>query len=193
MKLYPRKLNSILIFVPAISILILTGCSASRRSRTIEPPKSGEIKSTVKIKNKVAPRIINTKNVSREELVDFAETLIGVKYRYGSMVKENGFDCSGFINYVFNHFKISVPRTTVEFTNAGSEIPIKNCKPGDLILFTGSDPQSGVVGHMGIVIENKNGNLEFIHASTSRGVMVSGMNSYFLPRFVKVNRVFPGS
>ncbi len=75
MKLYPCKLNVILFFVPAIFILILTGCSATRRSSTTEPPKSGEIKSTVKIKNKIAPRFINTKNVSRVELVDFAETL----------------------------------------------------------------------------------------------------------------------
>jgi hypothetical protein len=43
---------------------------------------------------------------------------------------------------------------------------------------------------MGIVTSNKNGDVEFIHASSSRGVMISGMNSYFVPRFVKVNRIF---
>lgn len=191
MNLFPAKMKSILFFAPVISIIILTGCSSSRRAGTTGTVKSGEIKSTVKIKNKVPSRSINTKNVSPAELVDFSETLIGIKYKYGSMVKENGFDCSGFINYVFHHFNISVPRTTVEFTNAGNEIPIKNSRPGDLVLFTGSDPKSGVVGHMGIIVDNKNGELKFIHASTSRGVMISGMNSYFLPRFVKVNRVFP--
>ena len=139
----------------------------------------------------MTPRVVNTKNVAPAELVEFAETLIGVKYKYGSMIKENGFDCSGFINYVFNHFKIYVPRTTVDFTNAGKEIPIEKSKPGDLILFTGSDAGSGIVGHMGIIVDNKNGDLKFIHASSSRGVMISGMNSYFVPRFVKVNRVFP--
>jgi cell wall-associated NlpC family hydrolase len=185
------NLPSILFLAPVILLIILTGCSASRRSTSVETVKSGEIKSTVAIKNKVAPRTINTKNVSPDDLVKFAEKLIGVKYRYGSMIKEKGFDCSGFINYVFNHFNISVLRTTVEFTNAGKEIPVKYSKPGDLILFTGSDANSGVVGHMGIVTENKNGELKFIHASSSRGVMISGMNSYFLPRFVKVNRVFP--
>jgi cell wall-associated NlpC family hydrolase len=185
------NLPSILFLAPVILLIILTGCCASRRSTSVETVKSGEIKSTVAIKNKVAPRTINTKNVSPDDLVKFAEKLIGVKYRYGSMIKEKGFDCSGFINYVFNHFNISVPRTTVEFTNAGKEIPVKYSKPGDLILFTGSDANSGVVGHMGIVTENKNGELKFIHASSSRGVMISGMNSYFLPRFVKVNRVFP--
>jgi cell wall-associated NlpC family hydrolase len=80
---------------------------------------------------------------------------------------------------------------TVDFTNAGKEVPVKNSMPGDLILFTGSDAKSGIVGHMGIIVSNKNGVLKFIHASSSRGVMISGMDSYFLPRFVKVNRVFP--
>lgn len=193
---YKLKVRLIPFCTIIISLVILTGCSATRRSRTIATTNnstinSADIESKVVIKNKVAPRIINTKNVSREDLVNFAESLIGVKYKYGSMTKENGFDCSGFINYVFNHFKISVPRITVDFTNAGKEIPAKYSKPGDLILFTGSDAQSGIVGHMGIITENNNGDLKFIHASTSRGVMISGMNSYFLPRFVKVNRVFP--
>lgn len=190
------KVRPIAFCIIIICVVILTGCSATRRSRTPTTTNnttinSADIESKVVIKNKVAPRIINTKNVSRQDLVNFAESLIGVKYKYGSMIKENGFDCSGFINYVFNHFNISVPRMTVDFTNAGKEIPAKYGKPGDLILFTGSDPQSGIVGHMGIIIENSNGDLKFIHASTSRGVMISGMNSYFLPRFVKVNRVFP--
>ena len=194
---YKYKVKPIPILIIIISLVILNGCSATRRSRTTSTTNiatttnAADIKTKVVIKNNVAPRIINTKNVSRDELVDFAESLIGVKYKYGSMIKENGFDCSGFINYVFNHFKISVPRITVDFTNAGKEIPVKFSKPGDLILFTGSDPQSGIVGHMGIITENNNGDLKFIHASTSRGVMVSGINSYFLPRFVKVNRVFP--
>lgn len=191
---FKNKLKSLSFFAAIICIIILTGCGASRKTGTsVSTNKSTDIESKVVIKNKVAPRVINTKNVKPEEVVQFAETLIGVKYKYGSMSREKGFDCSGFINYVFNHFKISVPRITVDFTNAGTEIPAKLSRPGDLILFTGSDAQSGVVGHMGLITENKNGELKFIHASTSSGVMISGMNSYFLPRFVKVNRIFPFS
>lgn len=178
------------LFVPVIVIIFVTGCSASRRSTRPEAPTTTQIESNVVIKKKVAERTIDTKNVSPNDIVDFAETLIGVKYKYGSMDKQKGFDCSGFINYVFNHFNISVPRVSVDFTNAGINIPIEFSKPGDIILFTGSDAKSAVVGHMGIITENNNGNVKFIHASESRGVMISGMNAYFLPRFVKVNRLF---
>lgn len=173
-----------------ISIFILAGCSSTRKTSKPEVTGSGDIKSTIVIKKNVPAREINTRNVSATDVVAFAQTLIGIKYTYGSAIKEKGFDCSGFINYVFNHFNISVPRVSVDFTNAGTEVPVKDSKPGDLILFTGSNANSRMVGHMGIITENKNGDLKFIHASESRGVMISGMNSYFLPRFVKVNRVF---
>jgi cell wall-associated NlpC family hydrolase len=183
-------MKPLLLFSIAGVILLLSSCSSSRKITHVEEANAANIHSTVRIKKNVPAYTIKTKNVSADELVDFAETLIGVKYKYGSSKKETGFDCSGFINYVFNHFKINVPRISYDFTNAGKEVPIKNSKRGDLILFTGSDPKSGVVGHMGIVTENKKGILKFIHASTSNGVMISGMNSYFVPRFVKVNRVF---
>ena len=180
-----------LLLLGNIIILILTGCSSSRKTATVAPvTNAGDIKSKVVIKKKVPVKVINTRNVKADELVNFAEKLVGIRYTYGSAIKEKGFDCSGFITYVFSHFNIPVPRISSDFTNAGKEVPIKDSRRGDLILFTGSDANSGVVGHMGIVTQNKNGILEFIHASSSRGVMISGMNSYFVPRFVKVNRVF---
>ncbi|MEO6904767.1 MAG: NlpC/P60 family protein [Ginsengibacter sp.] len=183
-------MKTILFFCAVITILILTGCSASRRTSEPETTANTNIHSSVIIKKKVPERKIDTKSIAANDVVGFAETLIGVKYKYGSMDKEKGFDCSGFINYVFNHFHIYVPRTSADFTNAGINIPIEYSKAGDIILFTGSDAGSGVVGHMGIITENNKGDVKFIHASVSRGVMISGMNSYFVPRFVKVNRIF---
>lgn len=183
-------MKTFLFFCAFILIFILTGCSVTQKANKPEMTAGSDIHSSVVIKKKVPERNINTQNVSANDVIDFAKTLIGVKYKYGSMDKEKGFDCSGFINYVFNHFHISVPRVSADFTNAGINIPIEYSKAGDIILFTGSDAKSGVVGHMGIITENNNGNVKFIHASESRGVMISGMNSYFIPRFVKVNRIF---
>ena len=179
------------VFILFSIIVIATGCSSSRKSTTTPvASNAADIRSTVVIKKKVAPVTVQTKNTSATELVKFAQTLIGVKYKYGSSDKKNGFDCSGFISYVFNHYNIKVPRISSDFTNAGKEVLLRDSRPGDLILFTGSDAKSGVVGHMGIVTENKNGWISFIHASTSSGVMISGMNSYFVPRYVKTNRIF---
>ncbi len=185
-------MKNFLLFIIGVSVFILAGCSASRKIKKTSDEANDGVHSVV-VKNKVPERTVNTKNVSANDVVSFAETLIGIKYKYGAESIDDGFDCSGFVNYVFNHFNISVPRVTVDFTNAGEDVPFKDSKPGDIILFTGSNVKSGVVGHVGIVTENNNGDIKFIHASTSRGVMISGMNSYFLPRFIKVNRVFPES
>ena len=173
-------------------VAFATGCSSSRKSSSAPAPTANakDIRSSVVIKKKVPAVNIQTKNISANELVKFSETLLGVKYKYGSSDKKYGFDCSGFITYVFKGFDIKVPRISADFTNAGQEVLLKDSKRGDLILFTGTDEKSGVVGHMGIITENKNGWVEFIHASTSRGVMLSGMNSYFIPRYVKTNRIF---
>ncbi len=185
------KIFRILFFIGFVAML--QSCSSSRKtSNSNRSNDINDIKSTVVIKNNPARRNIDVKNVQADELVDFAKTLVGVPYKYGSLKKENGFDCSGFVNYVFNHFKISVPRTTVDFTNAGKEIPFKESRPGDIILFTGSNASSGVVGHMGIITIHDKKNFRFIHAASGNGVgvIISEMNSYFIPRFVKVIRVF---
>lgn len=152
-----------------------------------------EIKSTVVLKKKVAPVKIDVKQTDPNSLVEFAKTLVGIPYKYGSINKAEGFDCSGFVYYVFDHFKIRVPRTSSGFTNAGKEVTVGESRPGDLILFTGTDVKSGVVGHMGIITKNEKKDFRFIHAASGKngGVMVSGLNSYFIPRFIKVVRVFP--
>ena len=135
---------------------------------------------------------IDTRDVDPDELIDFAKTLIGTTYKYGSIDPQQGFDCSGFITYVFNHFQIAVPRSSVDFTQVGSEIPVRDAKPGDLILFTGTDSTKRVVGHMGIIIDNSD-STRFIHSTSGKafGVTVTPLNGYYQGRFVKTIRIFP--
>jgi cell wall-associated NlpC family hydrolase len=135
---------------------------------------------------------INTGNTKPEQLLAFAKSLIGVKYRYGSSNPVDGFDCSGFITYVFNHFSIEVPRSSIGFTNYNYQIDVKQAKPGDLILFTGTDSTVREVGHMGIISSVRNDQIEFIHSSSGKanGVTVTPLNVYYRGRFVKVIRVF---
>lgn len=181
------RFSRIIIIITAI--LLLHSCSSSRKTVSND---SNTVPAAHKSKNNVPPVKIDTKDVPAAEVVEFAQTLIGIKYKYGSASKEQGFDCSGFISYVFNHFNIQVPRTSVSFTNAGREINITECLPGDLILFTGSDPTGWIVGHMGIITHNNKGKVKFIHSASgnNKGVMISDMNPYFSARFVKVIRIF---
>ncbi len=128
-----------------------------------------------------------------DDFLSFAKSLTGTPYLYGSTDPARGFDCSGFISYVFNHFKYTVPRSSVDFTHFGREVPEAEVKPGDLILFTGTDSTIRVVGHMGIVAENDGkGKLSFIHSTSGKayGVTTTTLNNYYRGRFVKFIRVF---
>ena len=139
-----------------------------------------------------ASQTIDAKNVHPSDVVAFAKTLIGTPYVYASTNPQMGFDCSGFITYVFNHFGISVPRSSVDFTDVGKTVPVEKAKPGDLILFTGTNPMERQVGHMGIVTENTD-SLRFIHSSSGKamGVTITPLNEYYKSRFVRVTRIFP--
>ncbi len=172
-----------------ICSLLLISCSTSRKStastnenvRTTTPPKnSGTKKKTFD----------QPLDIDRNEFVDFAKTLLGTPYKYASAVPSKGLDCSGFIYYVFNHFNIRAPRSSVDFTNEGEEIDAKKAKPGDIILFTGSDNSSGIVGHMGIIVENGK-EMKFIHSASGRsvGVIISAWAGYYKTHFVKVIRI----
>ena len=139
-----------------------------------------------------SPRHINTGSTTPGELLAYANTLIGIPYKYASINPAIGFDCSGFITYVFNHFNIAVPRSSVDFTNIEKEISLADSKPGDIVLFTGTDSTSGEVGHMGILTSNVNGEYYFIHSTSgkAKGVTITLLNNYYSFRFVKVIRIF---
>ncbi|MEO7393797.1 MAG: C40 family peptidase [Chitinophagaceae bacterium] len=136
---------------------------------------------------------IETGLTTPSELLDFAKSLIGVPYLYASTDPAKGFDCSGFVTYLFNHFNIAVPRSSVDFTNVGKEVIVENAQPGDLILFTGTDSTIRRVGHMGIIESNENGKIQFIHSTSGKlkGVVITPFERYYRSRFVKVIRVFP--
>jgi cell wall-associated NlpC family hydrolase len=130
-------------------------------------------------------------NINVDSLINFAKSLLGTAYVYASSDPSVGFDCSGFITYVFNHFNASVPRSSIDFTDEGITIPLQKSKRGDLILFTGTDSTERFVGHMGIVVENKKGVISFIHSTSGKahGVTITQLNDYYMGRFVKVVRI----
>lgn len=140
----------------------------------------------------ISPITISTGSVQPQHLIAFAKTLIGVKYKYGSTDPQQGFDCSGFITYVFNHFNIAVPRSSIDFTNVGRTVPHDSAKPGDLILFTGTDSTERHIGHMGIITANDNGIVQFIHSTSGKqyGVTITPLNNYYIGRYMRTARVF---
>lgn len=179
--------------------VISLACRGAADSNTIDKPTtfSDNTNTVPQTISDSSVKTVTKSNIPQElaevtgrQLVDFAQTLLGVPYRYASSNPLAGFDCSGFITYVFNHFHIAVPRSSVDFTNTGKEVTIQNAQTGDLILFTGTVDSIRTVGHMGIITENRD-TLKFIHSTSGRayGVTVSVLNKAYSRRFVKVIRV----
>lgn len=169
--------------------------STTRDSSVVQPVSEKETPVVVPPWNyadSLDVQFINPGRTKADELVSFAETLIGIPYLYGSVDPGKGFDCSGFITHVFNHFSIAVPRSSVGFTSVEREVPLNQAKRGDIILFTGTDSTIRVVGHMGIIISVGAKEPEFIHSTSGKayGVTVTPLNKYYQGRFVKVIRIF---
>lgn len=195
LKCYERGLFVLIILLTTLSGSI--GCSNNNKTSNITDTIPIMLDSS---KAKTPPpslpsgeKYINTGTTSPDEVIAYAKTLIGTPYKYGSIDPDVGFDCSGFITHVFNHFDISVPRSSIDFTNVDRTVNISDAKSGDLILFTGTDSLERDVGHMGLVVTGSDQGLSFIHSTSGKayGVTITPLNEYYQGRFVKVVRIFP--
>ncbi len=109
-----------------------------------------------------------TVSKNRNDLIDFAKTQLGIPYLSGG-IDSKGFDCSGFTTFVFNHSNVKLARRALDQENNSTKINQKNAKRGDLVFF---DNGSGV-SHVGIIILNDGVKLEMIHASSSKGIIIT--------------------
>lgn len=128
------------------------------------------------ISNRSTFNALGVYNIDNDKLIEKAKKYMGVPYRWGG-TSPKGFDCSGFIYYVFEKSQdVVLPRTAADLY---SKVGLKTSEPepGDLVFFKNGKR----VSHVGIYI----GDNQFIHSATSRGVSISSMdNSYWKPKYI---------
>lgn len=131
-----------------------------------------------------------TDSVTADTLLNFAQSLIGTRYRSATSDPLRGFDCSGFVNYVFKNFNFNVPRSSPEFINVGEKVSFEDARPGDIIIFT-SPTNRHRIGHVGIVLSNAGDEFKFIHSTSGKehGVTITTMDDTYKRRFVQVVRL----
>jgi len=120
-------------------------------------------------------------------IIALAKSLLGTPYHWGG-ITPTGFDCSGFINYIFNSFGFTLVRTSYNLAELGETVALADAQPGDLIFFRASGTG---VGHVGMIIEVKPGAINFIHSSTNKGVTISNFKTskYYISHYVKTKRL----
>jgi len=161
----------------------LIGCAASQEKASHLPP---DYASTLLNKLKNGSRGANSRtgdnrssyqSTTKQKLMSQYYEWKGTPYKLGGLSKR-GVDCSGFVQITFkNQFSKILPRTTQLQAGVGTKISKSQLRPGDLVFFQ----TSYNVRHVGIAL----GNSEFLHASTSKGVMISNLSN---PYWRKVYR-----
>ncbi|NTV89176.1 MAG: SH3 domain-containing protein [Clostridiales bacterium] len=138
------------------------------RSATASRSADSEIRTPVAAETVEKTDAVETEGATlREKIVAYAKTLKGIKYRYGGTTTK-GFDCSGFVQYVFKKNGITLERTSSDQGSNGTKIKKSELLPGDLVFF---DTNGGhnAIEHVGIYIGDGN----FIHASSGNSMKVT--------------------
>lgn len=126
---------------------------------------------------------MNAQAATNEQLVKKAKEYVGVPYLYGGN-SPSGFDCSGFLVYVFDQLGMDLPRTSADQYQQGTSVSKSNLQPGDLVFFKNTYKPG--ISHAGIYV----GDNKFISSTSSSGVqIVSLSNTYWGPRYAGAKRL----
>jgi hypothetical protein len=132
----------------------------------------------------ISPELL-TPSPLMQSLLSTAIHFVGTPYRFGGAEPSRGFDCSGFVYYVFAQQGVWVPRTVADQADAGTKVRHTDLRPGDLLFFrtSGRGPT-----HVGIAL----GPDRFVHAPNSRGeVRIEPLaRRYWSERFLEARRMF---
>jgi len=139
--------------------------------------------------------LIKTDAIDRTEVIEFAKSYLGTTYRYAGFDPARGFDCSGFVYFVFKNYNIDLPRGSGEYKLLGTALKPEEFKAGDVLVFYGYK-DSSQIGHVGIICEANGMKSKFIHASSGKayGVTISDLDSeHYNHRFYKCIDVIQGN
>lgn len=165
-------MKKIILLIPILITFFISGCSLTNTS--LSTPK----KNISSYKNSKTYQNINIS----QALLNHYKEWEGVQYKYGGNTK-NGIDCSFFVKDSFNTLNKRLPRTTKYQVKSGIPIKKSDLQMGDLVFFITSKKGTR---HVGVYLEDG----DFMHVSTSRGVMISNLdNPYWRKHYWKSRRV----
>lgn len=158
---------------------LLVSCKSHRNSISkVRNSRQEKASSISQIQQKYAEILgVSPNQVSNEPLYQFIDHWYGTPYKYGGQ-STSGVDCSGFVNSLYNQvYQKTIPRTTQEISNQSKSISKNALSEGDIVIF---DIEGKKHSHVGVYLQNGH----FVHASSSKGVIISNLNSkYYMESF----------
>lgn len=178
-----RRLPRIMTIIAlTLFVMALPSCRSSKKSKSEFYESQLQTLKKDNSANNGGRRVSNT----QRQIIDEAMGWLGTPYAYGRSEKGIACDCSGMVMSVYETVKgVKLPRNSAKQLDFCTCIKDKEVKVGDLCFFaTGKDPDK--VSHVGIMIDDRN----FIHASSSKGVVVSDITQpYYVRTFIAFGRV----
>ncbi|AZJ32510.1 Cell wall-associated hydrolase, NlpC family [Tenacibaculum mesophilum] len=175
-----------ILFICIVSFLMIS-CGSSKNVSTTYQTRTKKV-AKVKKNTQLATTKSSSKITVADKIVWTAVTYKGVPYRFGGMTKR-GMDCSGLIFTSFKQRNMPIARTSHQMYLQGENISLREVQRGDLLFFKTSRKR-GKVNHVGLVTSVDNGDIRFIHSTTSRGVIVTSLHeNYWKRAFIKAKRV----
>lgn len=129
----------------------------------------------------------NHTQIDRDLIIAYAKQFLGTPYVYAGNDPKKGFDCSGFVSYVFKNFDVTLPRSSSGYKNLGTALSPEDFKVGDILVFYGYKDRT-IVGHLGIICEANGMHSKFIHASSGKvnSVTITDLDTeHYTNRFYK--------
>lgn len=166
-------------------LMLLASCKHNEKdgSKLVKHKQIHEKKNTKKTEDLSSVLGISAKEIKSNRLFAFVDDWYGVPYKYGGC-KKTGVDCSCFTNILYEQvYKLNIEHTAADIYKTCDKITRENAREGDFVFFK---INGNSISHVGVVLKNSH----FVHASTSRGVMVSSLNeAYFKKYFHSAGRL----
>jgi cell wall-associated NlpC family hydrolase len=176
-----------LLFIALMAILIpdiysQTGYSNHKNTGVITV-----VKDTIPPSDTIKSRDYNEAVI--DSVIDFGKKFLGLRYKYRGTTPQ-GFDCSGYVSYIFSKFGYSFPHSSAAMAMIGKKVDIKSARKGDFIYFKGRSTKSGRVGHVALIIEADSGEVTMMHSTCMQGVIIEKYNNsdYYKRRYLMCRR-----
>ncbi len=168
--------------------IIVTKKEEEKNTKTPEVRKPSTRATTKKATTSTEVIVEEIDNALIEKIIENASTYEGVKYKYGGTTKK-GMDCSGLVYTSFKKEGVLMPRNSRDMSTKGNRISLGKTNKGDLVFFK-TNKNKNIINHVGLVVENKRGEIFFIHSTSSLGVIISSLEErYWKNSFVEVRRI----
>ncbi len=173
-----------------IIIICFSNCKSSKRPKVVtKKQKVEQVDAPSELPNTSNKKEKKDPILKSSQIIDYSKQFLGTRYKWGGTTKR-GMDCSGLVFESFRAHQVYLPRISRDMAKKGVRINLKDVLKGDLLFFKTGKNRRNSINHVGLVVDIRDNAIIFIHATSSKGVIISSLNeAYWQSAFVEARHV----